>query len=203
MVTRPAILSHFRKTDPRIASVFERIALEDIVPEKPAVYFASLCEAIIGQQLSGAVADVIYARFEALFPGKRVTPAVLAGISDDALRSVGMSWSKVRFIRDLTAKTESGALVLSDLVDLPDDEVITRLTTIHGIGPWTAEMFLIFTLGRPDVFSFGDLGLKRAITDLYGLRKDPSVRKMTQLSRKWMPYRSYAARILWKYKDGQ
>lgn len=199
---KPLILSHFRKNDPHIAHLLETIILEEIVSRPTHEFFVSLCREIIGQQLSGRVADVICARFEALFGHKKITAVSVAKISDDILRKTGMSWSKVKFIKDLAEKVKNKEVDLSRLVDLNDAEVIIELTKIKGIGPWTAEMFLIFTLGRGDVFSYGDLGLRRAIQKLYALRKEPTVKQMEKLTKRWSPYRTHAARVLWRYKDG-
>lgn len=198
---KPAILSHFRKNDPRIAHLFTVVSLEEITPESPDQFFVSLCEAIVGQQLSGKVADVIFARFTSLFGRKRITQDAVLAISDDSLRGIGMSWSKVAYVKDLAAKVKAKEIHLPDLIKMQDHEVIAALTKVKGIGPWTAEMFLMFTLGRPDVFSFGDLGLRQGIQQVYGLKKEPSVAYMKKLTKKWMPFRTYAARVLWRYKD--
>ncbi len=198
-----AILSHFRKNDPRIVPLLESIVLEEIVSRRPQDFFVSLTSEIIGQQLSGRVADVIEGRFRKLFGRKRITPAAVLAVSDDALRGTGMSWSKVHFIKDLADKVVKKDVDLSRLTTLDDHDVIIELTKIKGIGPWTAEMFLIFTLGRPDVFSYGDLGLRQAIQKLYGLRKEPTVRQMERLTKRWSPYRTHAARVLWRYKDAK
>ncbi len=203
MVKKAHILSHFQKNDPRIAALFETITIETIVSKKPDAFFISLCSEIIGQQLSGKVADVIEHRFKAVFGKKTITPESVIGLSDDALRATGMSWSKVGFIKDLANKVKTKEIDLSGLIDLSDHDVIAELTKIKGIGPWTAEMFLIFTLGRDDVFSYGDLGLRQGIQKLYGLRKEPTIRQMDKLTKAWSPYRSYAARLLWRYKDGE
>ncbi len=202
MVKDSRILAHFRRHDPTLFSLFQSIVLDDLPVRQPRQYFVSLCREIIGQQLSGRVADVIYDRFERLFPKKLVTAASIQKIPDKNLRSTGMSWSKVRFIRDLAENVQSKNIDLSLLRTLSDQKVVDHLTKIKGIGPWTAEMFLMFTLGREDVFSYGDLGLRRAIQTLYKFRKEPTHRQMEQLSNRWKPYRTYAALALWKFKDG-
>lgn len=193
------IRSHFQTQDPILFSVLDPI--EPVVPRHPSTYFVSLCRAIIGQQLSTTVADVIFSRFETLFKGKPIEPDVILAVSDEALRKIGMSGAKVKFIKDAAAKVQSGEVVFSALSTMNEAEVIETLTKIKGVGPWTAEMFCMFTLGREDVFSFGDLGLKRAIQELYSLKTEPSVRTMTRLSNRWKPYRTYAALALWKFKD--
>ncbi|MEK9143248.1 MAG: DNA-3-methyladenine glycosylase 2 family protein [Patescibacteria group bacterium] len=157
-----------------------------------------LCDDIIGQQLSSKVADVLIVRFHKLFPGNRITPRAVLALSEETLRGTGMSWSKTRFIRDLAQHVLTKSIQLDQLAKLSDQDVIKELTKVKGIGPWTAEMFLMFTLGREDVFSYGDLGLRNAIKKLYGFKKDPTIKQMEKIVNKWKPYRTYAARILWK-----
>lgn len=200
MVKSSPILTHFREHDPVLFSVFTS-APELVTASPPRAYFESLCRTIIGQQLSTTVADVIYGRFAALFGKKAITPKAVLATSDESLRRIGMSGAKVRFVKDLAAKVANKEIILSALTTMGEEEVIATLTRIKGVGPWTAEMFLMFTLGREDVFSFGDLGLKRAIQELYKLKHEPSVAYMQKLSRKWSPYRTYAALALWDFKD--
>lgn len=200
MVKSSSILSHFREHDPVLFSLFTSVPTR-IIASPPHTYFESLCRTIIGQQLSTTVADVIYGRFAKLFGKKAVTPKAVLTTPDEALRSIGMSGAKVRFVKDLAAKVANQGITLTTLTTMSEQEVIATLTTIKGVGPWTAEMFLMFTLGREDIFSFGDLGLKRAIQELYKLKREPSVTYMQKLSRKWSPYRTYAALALWDFKD--
>lgn len=195
------IRAHFRKNDPILYSVMADQPLEVIAARPPSEYFISLCRTIIGQQLSTTVADVIFARFEGLFRIHTITPRDILRVSDEALRAIGMSGAKVKFVKDLAQRVHDGRVDLPALTNKPEKEVGDVLTTIKGVGPWTAEMFCMFTLGREDVFSFGDLGLKRAIQELYSLRKEPSRRTMERLSGVWKPYRTYAALALWNFKD--
>jgi DNA-3-methyladenine glycosylase II len=197
MVMNRKVFVHFSSVDPILSSLSKLVIIQDVAPRHPRQFFTSLCGEIIGQQLSGKVADVIEGRFTKLFKG-RVTPQKVAVMPDERLRETGMSWSKVRFIKDLANKVLQKEVYLTSLSKSDDAEVIRELTKIKGIGPWTAEMFLMFTLGRQDVFSFGDLGLRRAIQKAYGLKREPSVRQLARISIKWKPYRSWAARILWK-----
>lgn len=203
MVKRSTILAHFRSRDPRLAEIFSSVTLEELRPKNPAVFFPELVSAIIGQQLSGTVADSIEARFTRLFPEHTVSAEGVARLNADVMRSAGLSGAKVRYIQDLSKNVRTGAIDLNGMSGLPDREIIRLLTNVHGIGPWTAEMFLIFTLARPDVFSFGDLGLRRGIQAVYGLKKEPAVGFMKRISGKWSPYRSYAARTLWNYLDNR
>ncbi|MDP3093765.1 MAG: DNA-3-methyladenine glycosylase [bacterium] len=159
--------------------------------------FAALTYEIIGQQLSGKVARVIYKRFLDLFGGKLPKPKQVLKISDKKLRSCGCSWAKVKYLKSLAECIENNQLNLKSLHKLPDEEVYEQLLKVKGIGPWTAEMFMIFTLHRPDVFSVGDLGLRTAVSRLYGVRRD-NLKKIEEISKRWQPFRSFACRYLWK-----
>ncbi len=191
------VFAHFSSVDRTISVLYTKVTIEKISPRHPRDFFVSLCSNIIGQQLSGRVADVIEGRFTKLFKGKITSKKVVA-MSENKLRATGMSWSKVRFIKDLSLKVLQKEVNLTALTGLDDESVVRELTKIKGIGPWTAEMFLMFTLGREDIFSFGDLGLRRAIQKAYRLRVDPTTKQLERLSGKWKPYRSWAARVLWK-----
>lgn len=192
------VIAHFQAVDATLFLLTHSIQLEKHVPRNPRQYFPSLCNEIIGQQLSGRVADVLFERFKALFPNKKISSRAAILLSEDSLRKTGMSWSKARFIKDLAQKIVDKKIKLNDLQYKLDDEVIAELTKVKGVGPWTAEMFLMFTLGREDVFSYGDLGLRRAIQKLYKFKKEPTIRQMEKIAARWKPYRTYAARILWK-----
>lgn len=192
------IKDHFRKVDPILYKAVEKIGfLEDISPRQPRDYFRSLCREIISQQLATGAASVIHKRFLNLFPTRRPSVKLLAFIPEKELREAGMSWAKARYIKDIAQKLGTKELRLSSLPKLSDEEVITELTKIKGVGRWTAEMFLIFSLGRPDVFSLQDLGLKRAMQKLYGTSSF-STREIMSIVARWSPYRSFASRILWK-----
>lgn len=201
MVKDPGLLSHFKRHDPILFSLIQTNTLETVPIKRKSDYFVSLCREIIGQQLSGRVADVIFDRFTKLFPRRIINAVSVRNASDDSLRATGMSWSKVGYIRDLSENVRAKHIDLSLLSDMSDEEVIAYLTKIKGIGPWTAEMFLIFTLGRPDVFSYGDLGLRKAIQKLYTLPHTPTRKQMEKIVMKWQPYRTYGARLLWNYLD--
>lgn len=193
------IVEHFKKVDSVLHSVIKKIeTLEQWQRRHPDDYFIELCGNIIGQQLSGKAADTIYTRFEKLFQGKKITPEKILKIPDQQLREVGMSWSKVKYVKDLALKVSDKTLKLSKLENMSDNEVINELIKVKGIGPWTAEMFLMFTLGREDIFSHGDLGLKNAIKKLYKFKKDPTKKQVEKIIKNWSPYKTYASRILWK-----
>lgn len=193
-------VSHFRKVDGKIYKLALTIPLEPIV--KSQDHFYHLCREIVCQQLSGKVARVIFERFVDLFPDGKIDSGMILKFSDKKIRAVGMSNSKVAFIKDLAKKVKSKEVDLEKIDDLADEEVAECLVGVHGIGPWTAEMFLIFSLGRPDVFSGGDLGLLRAVERLYKI-KSPSKKDLEKMSEKWSPYRSYASRLLWKSLDNE
>lgn len=164
--------------------------------------FAEIVDSIISQQLSGKVSRIIYARFETLFSDKKVNPGALLAIGDQHLRDVGMSWAKVKYIKDLAAKTIDGTLQLESLDSLSNDDAIEHLVQVKGIGRWTAEMILMFSLNRPDVFSIGDLGLRTAVSRLYRVNRE-DFRKIAEISTRWKPYRSLACRYLWKSLDNE
>ena len=157
--------------------------------------FLDLIEIITGQQLSMKAADTILARFLALFPAKPKPDEVLA-VTIETLRSVGLSNSKANYVRNIAQAIFSGSLPLDQLEKQSDDEVKRELIKIKGIGPWSAEMFLIFSLKRPDIFSVGDLGLRTAIEKLYGISRDDQ-KAILALAESWRPHRSLACRYLW------
>jgi len=203
--TPKKILAHFKKADPIIYAVMKDIDFNKwlaprIKKRTARGYFYALCREIIGQQLSGRVADIIIARFRDLFPGSRITPQAVLRLKDEKLRGVGMSWSKVSFIKDLASKVENKEIQLTALSGLDDEEVVRELTEIKGIGPWTAEMFLIFTLGRENIFSYGDLGLRKALCRLYN-KKNPSLKQKARIVDRWSPYKSYGSIALWHSLD--
>ena len=187
-------LNHFKKADPVIYELSLKIDVKTF--EHPKDYFASLTRKIAGQQLSVKAAQTIFNRFQALFVEGKVTPKGLLRIKDEDIRGAGLSWPKVRYLKAMTQDILDEKVVLEGLDNLEDEQIIELLTKLKGFGRWSAEMFLMFDLGRPDVFSVGDLGLKRAIERNYKL-KYPSPEKMIKLSQKWSPYRTYACRILW------
>ena len=161
-------------------------------------HFAMLVRAIVFQQLSTKAATTIHDRLIAAMPDGRVSPDALARLSDDQFRAVGISRQKASYLRDLGVKVADGVVPLMAVDAMPDEEVITALTQVKGIGRWTAEMFLIFLLQRPDVLPLGDLGIVTAIQKAYGLRKKPTPARMTKLGEAWRPYRSVASWYLWR-----
>ena len=159
-------------------------------------YFRALCRNIIGQQLAGKAADAITNRFKKLFTPRQINPKKILSLSDQTLRDVGMSWAKVKYLKDLSQKTLNKEVNFDLIGSFSDEKVIEKLTKVKGIGPWTAEMFLMFTLGREDVFSFGDLGLRRGLEKLYKIQ-NPTVKQIEKIVNPWSPYKSYGSITLW------
>jgi DNA-3-methyladenine glycosylase II len=162
-------------------------------------HLTALVGSIVSQQLSTKAAATIFGRFVALFPGDIALSApAIAAIDDATLRSVGLSGQKVRYLRDLCQRIIDGRLDLSTLESLDDEGVIAALTEVKGFGRWTAEMFLMFRLHRPDVLPVDDLGIVNAVHRLYALRKRPDSKKLHRLGEAWKPYRSVASWYLWQ-----
>lgn len=192
-------LAHFKNADHILYNVAKKIPPVEI--KTSSHLFVSLCREIVGQQLSGRVARVIFDRFVNLFPNQIITPEHTVTLAEEEIRNIGASWSKAKFIKDLAQKVSQKEIDLESLREESNETVVERLTRVKGIGPWTAEMFLMFALGREDVFSPGDLGLRNAIMKLYNLNKRPTPQELEKISFKWAPYRTYASLILWESID--
>src|SRR5436305_13664940 len=191
-------INHLKKSDPVLRAIIERVGpfrMEYGVPES-----SSLAEAIVYQQLNGKAAVTIFNRFAAL-AGEPVSPEGILKLSDAQLRSAGLSKQKSAYLRDLAAKTAAGVLDFSKLPELSDEEVIKHLTQIKGIGVWTAHMFLIFSLRRPNVLPTGDYGVQMAVKKHYKKRKLPKPKDMERIARSWDPYRSVACWYMWRSLD--
>lgn len=195
--------NHFKRNDPILYSFIHKLGDEasEIEITQSDDYFSDLCEEIVNQQLSEKAGSTIHNRFLSLLPNKNPTPKNVSIISDDTLRSVGMSWSKVSYIKSLAQSVLEKKISFETIHELEDEAVIQELTKLHGIGRWSAEMFLMFSLGRADVFSFGDAGLRRAMMLAYGFKKVPSDLHLKKIVQQWSPYKTYACRILWKSLD--
>ena len=191
-------INHLKKSDPVLRAIIEKVG--PCRMDFGAAEFSSLAEAIIYQQLNGKAAETIFRRFAAL-AGEPLTPQGILQLSDEQLRSVGLSKQKSSYLKDLSAKAESGLLDFSTLPKLSDDEVIEHLTQVKGIGVWTAHMFLIFSLRRPNVMPTGDYGVQMAIKKHYRKRKLPTPKHMEKIARAWEPYRSIACWYLWRSLD--
>jgi DNA-3-methyladenine glycosylase II len=187
------------RRDPILGAAIKRIGACGMAGRQRKDHLSALVGAIVSQQLSTKAAATIFGRLVALFPdGHIADAAAIAAQSDAALRSVGLSGQKVGYLRDLSARLADGRLRLDELDALPDEDVIARLTAVKGFGRWTAEMFLMFRLHRPDVLPAGDLGIVNAIQRLYRLRKRPDAKRMLKIGAAWKPYRSVASWYLWQ-----
>jgi DNA-3-methyladenine glycosylase II len=190
-----------RRSDPVLARVVARHGPHRFELRTGGSHFDSIARAIVSQQLSVKAASTIHGRFRALYDGAGGTPDVVARIPEKRLREAGLSWQKISYIQDLARRVTSGELELDRIHEMSDDELVARLTAVKGIGTWTAQMFLMFRLGRPDVLPVLDLGIQKAIQRAYGLRKRPSARQMEKIGRAWAPYRTIACWYLWRSLD--
>src|SRR2546430_3360210 len=187
------------RRDPVLAAAIKKIGACGMADRQRKDHLSALVGAIVSQQLSTKAAATIFGRFVALFPDSHIPDAAaIAAQSDAALRGVGLSGQKVGYMRDLCARIADGRLNLDELDTLSDDLVIERLTAVKGFGRWTAEMFLMFRLHRPDVLPAGDLGIVNAIQRLYRLRKRPKPQRILKMGEAWKPYRSVASWYLWQ-----
>ncbi len=194
---KKAIL-HLKKSDPVLRAIIERVGPYKMEYGEPT--FHSLAEAIIYQQLNGKAAVTIFKRFTDV-AGTPVTPEGILKLSDQQLRAVGLSKQKTSYVRDLAAKTSSGLLNFNKLLDMEEADVIEHLTQVKGVGVWTAHMFLMFTMRRPDVLPTGDYGIQVAIKKYYRKRKLPKPKDMEKIAKAWSPYRSVACWYLWRSLD--
>ncbi|HXD75039.1 MAG TPA: DNA-3-methyladenine glycosylase [Vicinamibacterales bacterium] len=186
------------RRDKRLGAAIRKIGACGMADRQRKDHLSALVGAIVSQQLSTKAAATIFGRFVALFPDGHIHPEKIHALDDAALRGVGLSGQKVSYLRDLCTRIADGRLVLDELETLEDELVIERLTSVKGFGRWTAEMFLMFRLHRPDVLPAGDLGIVNAIQRLYGLRKRPDAKKIQKLGEAWRPYRSVASWYLWQ-----
>jgi DNA-3-methyladenine glycosylase II len=187
---------HVAKADPKIHQLVRSLGLIEF--ELDGEPFESLVEAIISQQLNGQSARSIFKRLKSLVQSDVIDAENLSKVSVSQLRYAGVSPQKIRYLRDLSSRVVRGQLNLDSLKTKPDGEVIGILDEVKGIGPWTAQMFLIFTLGRPDVLPVDDLGLQAAVRKVYSLRKLPTAEKMERIAHDWHPYCSVASLYLWR-----
>lgn len=192
-------------SDPTMAALMTRVGKIDIATrlqrrkeERPNDAYGALLRAIIGQQLSTKAARTIYLRVLDLFGGTTPSPEQLLEASEEDLRACGLSGRKTEYVRDLASHVISGELELDRLDQLPDEQVIEEIVAVRGLGRWTAEMFLIFHLERPDVLSGGDLGIRKAVQIEYGLEEMPPPKQVIEIGEPWRPYRSLASLYLWE-----
>jgi len=191
-------INHLKKADPIMRAIVERVGPCRMEFGEPT--FHSLAEAILYQQLNGKAAVTIFKRFTER-SGDPVTPAGILKLTDAEMRIVGLSKQKTAYLRDLAEKTQAGLVDFERLGRLPDEEVIRHLTQVKGVGVWTAQMFLIFSLRRPNVLPVGDYGVQVAIKKHYRKRKLPKPKEMEKIAKPWSPYRSIACWYLWRSLD--
>ncbi|HEV7121441.1 MAG TPA: DNA-3-methyladenine glycosylase [Candidatus Paceibacterota bacterium] len=202
----PAPLAHLKRTDP----VLYRASLphaQEILARSGhrrsyQQLFDSLAGSIVSQQLSTKAADTIWNRLKAACGGQ-VTPEAIMRLRAPTLRKAGLSAAKAKSLKELSKAVISGELKLEKLKKIPEDEAIAQLVAIWGIGRWTAEMFLMFALEREDVFSPGDLGLRRSMEELYSLPKDIPLKELEAIAQRWSPHRTFASRVLWRLRDSK
>jgi DNA-3-methyladenine glycosylase II len=195
-------VNHLRRVDPVMAGVIDAVGPCRFKTSPHLSHFEAVARSIIYQQLSGKAAGTIHGRFELLFADARPHAAGLVALPDDSLRSAGISRQKLSYLRDLAQRVVAAELPIDVLHDLPDDEVIRHLTSVKGVGVWTAQMFLMFRLGRPDVLPDLDLGIRKGIQQAYRLRKMPDAKRVQTIGAKWAPYRTIACWYLWRSIDG-
>jgi DNA-3-methyladenine glycosylase II len=189
---------HLKKADPVMAEIIERVGVCRLQFGEPT--FHALAESILYQQLNGKAAATIFDRFTAL-AGDPLTPEGILNLTDAQMRGVGLSRQKTSYLRDLAEKTKAGLLEFERMPEMSEEEVIAHLTQVRGVGVWTAHMFLMFTLRRPDVLPVGDYGIQAAIKKHYKKRKWPKPAVMQKIARSWAPYRSIACWYLWRSLD--
>jgi DNA-3-methyladenine glycosylase II len=193
--SKTAALKHLAVVDARLAVIIKSVGACEIRLRKDP--FQSLVEAIIYQQLAGGAADAIYGRFVKIY-GRFPRPLKLLATKDSKLRAAVLSGRKIEYLKDLASRVSDGRLKLGRLPEMPDEEVVEQLVQVKGIGRWTAEMFLIFCLGRPDVLPVGDLGLRKAMRKAYSLAELPSPENMRDIAQPWKPFCSIATWYMWK-----
>lgn len=191
-------VNHLVRVDPVLAGVIERVGPCRFRPRREGSHFDAIARAIVYQQLSGKAAATIYGRLLGLYGDRTPTPPELAATPDEVLRSVGLSRQKLTYLKHLADRTASGGFDIERLDERSDAEVIEMLVQLKGVGRWTAQMFLMFRLGRPDVLPELDLGIQKAIRIAYRLRKHPTSARVLAVGAKWAPYRSIASWYLWR-----
>jgi DNA-3-methyladenine glycosylase II len=191
---------HFRRNDAVMHGVIRRIGPYRLKPDGKD-RFGMLVRSIISQQISMGAARAIRARLQQLVGSEAIQPAMITQLSTQQLRSVGLSPQKASYLQDIAIKVQSGEVPLARLGRLPDEEVIAQLIKIKGIGRWTAQMFLIFSLGREDVFPIDDLGVRAAIERMYKHKKPPDREALSEIGQRWSPYASIGSWYCWRYLE--
>ncbi len=194
-----AVRAHLAQSDPVLARLLQRhdvLLVEE--GDREREHYAALVRSIVGQQLSNHVVEILWQRLLDRFDGRPPTPQqALADDPEELRAAVGLSRAKTSYLRSLAEQVDSGALELDRIAELPDDQVIAELTQLRGIGEWSAQMFLIFQLGRPDVLAWGDLAIRKGVQQSYGLEKLPNRAALETIAESWRPHRTAACRVIW------
>jgi len=193
-----AAVRHLKKADPVLERIIERVGPNRFGARAAGSHLDALVRSIVGQQLSTSAATTIHGRLLVLVGEANPLPEDWLALNDPDMRAAGLSRQKIAYIRDLARHVKDGELPMDRLHLMSDDEVIEALTAVKGIGVWTAQMFLMFRLGRPDILPVLDLGIRNAFRRAYKLRKDPTAKRMQALAKSWAPYRSVASWYLWQ-----
>ncbi|AHG87686.1 HhH-GPD family protein [Gemmatirosa kalamazoonensis] len=191
-------ITHLKRADPKLAAVIERVGPCRFAVRAEGTHFEAVARAIVFQQLSGKAAGTIHKRFHGLFGDRCPEPGELLLAPDEDLRGVGLSRQKIGYLRDLADRVASGDVPLDDIDSLGDEEVVAALTRVKGVGRWTAQMFLMFRLGRPDVLPELDLGVQKGIQLAYNKRALPTPKDVLRIGAPWAPWRSVASWYLWR-----
>ena len=194
-------INHLRRADPKLAAVIDTVGPCRYEARAEGTHLGALVRAIVYQQLSGKAAATIHSRLRALFGDRDPTAAELLAAPEETLRGVGLSRQKLSYLRDLAARVEQGQLPVDSLHELDDDALTEALVEVKGIGRWTAQMFLMFRLGRPDILPDLDLGIQKGLQRAYGLRTKPTPKEVLRHGEKWAPYRTIASWYLWRLLD--
>ncbi len=194
-------VAHLRRVDPRFAAVIARVGPCRFSPRAEGTHFEAVARAIVYQQLSGKAAGTIHGRFHEIYGGRAPEPAQLLATEDGSLRGAGLSRQKIAYLRDLAARVESGDVPLADVEALDDAAAVVALTRVKGVGRWTAQIFLMFRLGRPDVLPELDLGIQKGLQLAYGLPTLPTPADVARYGEAWAPWRTVAAWYLWRLLD--
>lgn len=197
-LSQRAAVRHLKRADPVLAGIIERVGPNRFAQRATGSHLDALVRSIVSQQLSTKAASTIHSRVVALIDAEEKLPEHWLALDDPALRAAGLSRQKIAYIRDLARQVQDGSIPVARLHELDDDEVIRALTRVKGIGVWTAQMFLMFRLGRGDILPVLDLGIRNAIKRAYKLRKDPTDKRMHAIAKPWAPYRSVASWYLWQ-----
>ena len=189
-------IAHLHSVEPVLAEIIDRIGPCLIKERKD--HFKALCQSIVSQQISVAAARTVWGRFELLFVNHHPTPAQVLKLTDEQLKAAGISRQKNGYLKSLAQHFEDGSFPDKKLKSMTDEEIVSALIPVKGIGRWTVEMFLIFVLNRPDVWPVDDLGLRNQVVRRFKLRKMPDARKLRKMAEPWRPYRSVATWYLWQ-----